>query len=94
MQRAANVKSRVAEVTKIEASMINQEVVNDTRSKTSESQQEVQPRSSTEGQVVTTSEQAAVQVSSTSQTSPHLRSSPARLVYNPRLRANRGKQDG
>ena len=44
-QRATNEESRVAEVTKIE---ITNEVVNDTRSKTSESQQEVQPRSSTE----------------------------------------------
>ena len=43
---------------------------------------------------MTTSEQPAVQVSSSSQTSPQVRSSPAGLVYNPRLRANSGKQDG
>ena len=43
-----NEQSRVAEVTKIETSKINHEVVNVTRSKTSESQQEVQLRSSTE----------------------------------------------
>ena len=44
VQRATNEQSRVAEVTKIETPKINHEVVNDTRSKTSESQ----PRSSTE----------------------------------------------
>ena len=43
-QRPTNELSRVAEVTKIETSKIKNEVVNDTRSKTSESQ----PRSSTE----------------------------------------------
>ena len=48
MQRATNEQSRVAEVTKIETSKINHEVVNVTRSKTPESQQEVQLRSSTE----------------------------------------------
>ena len=48
VQRATNEQSRVAEVTKIETSKINHEVVNVTRSKTSESQQEVQLRSSTE----------------------------------------------
>ena len=47
-QIATNEQSRVAEVTKIETSKINHEVVNVTRSKTSDSQQEVQPRSSTE----------------------------------------------
>ena len=47
-QRATNEKSRVAEVTKIETSKIDHEVANDPRSKTSESQQEVQPRSSAE----------------------------------------------
>ena len=41
--RATNEQSRVAEVTKIETSKVNHEVVNDTRSNTSESQ----PRSST-----------------------------------------------
>ena len=35
-------------MTKIETSKINHEVVDDTRSKTSESQQELQPRSSAE----------------------------------------------
>ena len=35
-----------------------------------------------------------LQVSSSSQTSPHVRSSPACLVDNPRFRANFGKQDG
>ena len=43
---------------------------------------------------MTTSEQAAVHISSSSQTSPQVRSSPASLVYNPRLRAHSGKQDG
>ena len=38
-QRATNEQSRVAGVTKIETSKINHEVVDDTRSKTSESQQ-------------------------------------------------------
>ena len=47
-QRATNEQSRVAEVTKIESSKINHEVVNDRRSKTSEAQQEVHPPSSTE----------------------------------------------
>ena len=46
-QRATNEQSTVAEVTKIGTSKINHEVVNVTRSNTSESQQEVQPRSST-----------------------------------------------
>ena len=35
-----------------------------------------------------------LQVSSSSQTSPHVRSSPACLVDNPRLRENSGKQNG
>ena len=43
-----NEQSRVAEVTKIETSKNNDEVVNVTRNKSSESQQEGQPRSSTE----------------------------------------------
>ena len=47
-QRATNEQSQVAEVTEIETSKINHEVVNDTRSETSESQQKVQPRSSAE----------------------------------------------
>ena len=47
-QRATNEQYRVAEVTKIGTSKINHEVVNVTRNTTSESQQEVQPRSSTE----------------------------------------------
>ena len=44
------------------------------------------------GQVVTTSEQAAVQVSSSSQTSGEIQASMSR--DNPRLRTNRGKEDG
>ena len=48
VQRATNEKSKVAEVTKIETSKINHEVINVTRSNTSESKQKVQPRSSTE----------------------------------------------
>ena len=48
VQRATNEKSRVAEVTKTETSKINHEVINVTRSKSSESQQKVQPRNSTE----------------------------------------------
>ena len=48
VQRATNEKSRVAEVTKIGTSKTNHEVANVTRSNTPESQQEVQPRSSTE----------------------------------------------
>ena len=39
------------------------------------------------GQIVTTIEQAVLQVSSSSQTSPQVRSSPAFLVHNPRLRS-------
>ena len=35
-----------------------------------------------------------LQVSSSSQSSPHVRSSPAYLVNNPRFRTNSGKQDG
>ena len=35
-----------------------------------------------------------VSVSNSSQTSPHVRSRPAGLVNNPRLRTNSGKQDG
>ena len=45
-QGTMNEQSRVAEVTKIETSKINDEVVNVTRNKSSESQLEVQPRSS------------------------------------------------
>ena len=48
VQRATNEKSRVAEVTQIETSKINHEVINVTRSNKSESQQKVQPRSFTE----------------------------------------------
>ena len=48
VQRATNEQSRVAEVTKTVTSKINHEVVNVTRSKTSESQQKVQPPSYTE----------------------------------------------
>ena len=52
-QRATNEQPRVAEVTKIETSKINHEVVNDTWSKKLESQKFYR------GQVVTTCEQAA-----------------------------------
>ena len=47
-RRGRRTNSPESEVMKIETSKINHEVVNDTRSKKSESQQEVQPRSSTE----------------------------------------------
>ena len=50
-------KSRVAEETKIDTSKINHEVVNVTRSKSSESQQESSAAKFYRGQVVTTSEQ-------------------------------------
>ena len=48
VQRATNEQSRVAEVTKMETPKINHEVVKVMRSKTSEPQQDVQPRSSAE----------------------------------------------
>ena len=48
VQRATNEKSKVGEVTKTDTSKINHEVINVTGSKTSESQQKVQPRSYTE----------------------------------------------
>ena len=96
-------------MTKIETSKINHEVVIVTRSKTSESQQEVQPRSFTEEKScqpvnnpelratpehLTLSAATWLQVSSSSQSSPHVRCSPACLLDNPRLRANSGNKDG
>ena len=59
--RTTNERFRVAEVTKIGTCKIDHEVVKVTRSNTSESQQEVQPRNSTEDKVVTTSEQSTVE---------------------------------
>ena len=60
-QRAPNEKSRVTEVTKTETSKVNHGVVNVTRSKTSKSQQESSAAKFYRGQVVTTSEQSAVE---------------------------------